>query len=393
MNVMSWDHIKRGLPSVPLSVWLLGLALWLGLSSGQGAHGFVSTFNAGFGRALGEFALILLPSFVLAAAMERHSVRTTGRLPLLVAPWAGAGMVCPDTAYAALSPIAGRQKLAVAMGAYAGFKLLFPAGPLIVATGLGLGQGQMQNQLLWYSLLVFLPVWGVGVWWAWRMGGSEGVDSAALVPTSTDGVSSNMGRLLAPFILMALLLGIGMFWESRSAGLLYLTQPKGALMAAAMLAWWLVPPDGRRDCLDAALRRTGSLLLVIGMASAFGAVLLGTGVLDGWALAGKGWRGVLSLFVLTALFKLIQGSSMATFAAVTPVAAAFQAISQLPVEAAVLAICAGSFVSILPNDSFYWLVRRDALVRTSEGRSLAVLAMGSLLQALTALVTVGLVVL
>lgn len=389
MNTMRWDHVKRVLPSAPLSVWLLGLALWLGLSSGQGAQGFVSTFNAGFGRALGEFALILLPSFVLAAAMARQGVPTAGRLPVLVAPWAGAYMVCPDTAYAALSPIAGRHKLAVAMGAYAGFKLLFPAGPLIVATGLGLGQGQ----LLWYGLLVFLPVWGVGVWWAWRMGGEEASDGSGSAPATTDERPCGMGRLLAPFALMALLLGIGMVWESRSAGLLYLTQPKGALMAAAALAWWLVPPHARRDCVDAALRRTGSLLLVIGVASAFGAVLLGTRILDGWALGGQGWRGVLSLFVLTALFKLIQGSSMATFAAVTPVAAAFQASNPLPVEAAVLAICAGSFVSILPNDSFYWLVRRDALALAPEWRSSVVLAVGALLQALTALAGVWLLVL
>jgi GntP family gluconate:H+ symporter len=297
--------------------------------------------------------------------------------------------VCPDTAYAALSPIAGRQKLAVALGAYAGFKLLFPAGPLIVATGLGLGQGQ----LLWYGLLVFLPVWGVGVWWAWQMGGNAAAGSDGAAPLATNEGTSGMGRLMAPFVFMALLLAVGMVWESRNAGLLYLTQPKGALMAAALLAWWMVPPEERRECLEAALRRTGSLLLVIGMASAFGAVLLGTGVLDGWVLAGDGWRGVLSLFVLTAVFKVIQGSSMATFAAVTPVAAAFMANSPLPMEAAVLAICAGSFVSILPNDSFYWLVRRDALVSASEWRSLTTLAVGALLQALTALAMVVLLVL
>jgi len=389
MGFMSLNHIGRFLPSAPLSVWLLGLALWLGLGSGQGAAGFVNTFNAGFGRALGEFALILLPSFVLAGAMARQQVNTTGRLAALVAPWAGAGMVCPDTAYAALSPIAGRQKLAVALGAYAGFKLLFPAGPLIVATGLGLGQGQ----LLWYGLLVFLPVWGVGVWWAWQMGGNAAAGSDGAAPLATNEGTSGMGRLMAPFVFMALLLAVGMVWESRNAGLLYLTQPKGALMAAALLAWWMVPPEERRECLEAALRRTGSLLLVIGMASAFGAVLLGTGVLDGWVLAGDGWRGVLSLFVLTAVFKVIQGSSMATFAAVTPVAAAFMANSPLPMEAAVLAICAGSFVSILPNDSFYWLVRRDALVSASEWRSLTTLAVGALLQALTALAMVVLLVL
>jgi GntP family gluconate:H+ symporter len=99
----------------------------------------VSAFNTGFGRALGEFALILLPSFTLAAALSRQNIASNvaGRTVALASPVAGAGMICPDTAYAALSPAAGRYKMDTAFGAYAGFKLLYPAGPLIVAAGLG----------------------------------------------------------------------------------------------------------------------------------------------------------------------------------------------------------------------------------------------------------------
>lgn len=34
------------------------------------------------------------------------------------------------------------------------------------------------------------------------------------------------------------------------------------------------------------------------------------------------------------------------------------------------AVCLGSFVAILPNDSYYWLVKSDAFPEYSTGRSI-----------------------
>ena len=87
-----------------MALWIVVLALALGLSSGMAAADIVAQFNAAFGRALGEFALILLPSFILAAALTRNDLgsEAAGRTVVFAAPAAGAGMICPDTAYAAL---------------------------------------------------------------------------------------------------------------------------------------------------------------------------------------------------------------------------------------------------------------------------------------------------
>ena len=133
------------LPDIPLVIWMVILAIGMGFYSGLSAPELIREFNTGFGSALGEFALILLPSFTLAAALSCQSATPAKGLAATMSPIAGAGMVCPDTAYAALSPIAGRQKLDVAFGSYAGFKLLFPAGPLIVATGLGVADPPCQS--------------------------------------------------------------------------------------------------------------------------------------------------------------------------------------------------------------------------------------------------------
>ncbi len=384
---MSYAAFTRGfsirslLPNWPLTIWMVAITLALGLLGGLETDGLIAAFNTGFGRALGEFTLILLPSFTLAAVLNRQESNAPGGVAAVAAPFAGAGMICPDTAYAALSPVAGPHRLDVAFGAYAGFKLLYPAGPLIVATGLGVAD----DSLMLYGAALLLPVWAAGVLWGRLHSGAEVAADAETKASSGLGLL----RVFGPFLLMALLLVLGWALDlSRITLAEFITQPKGALLTAATFALLSLPKQSRRDCLDTAVRRTSSLLLIIGAASAFGAVLMQVVPLDGILPAGSGVAGIIALFVLTALFKLAQGSSMATFAAITPVAAPLVVAMDVPAAAAVLAICAGSFVAIFPNDSFYWLVRKDALGQTSEARAVATLSLGALIQALIGLVII-----
>lgn len=387
-STLTTTAIRSSIPDLPIVIWMIGLAVVLGLAGGLDAQTVVATFNTGFGRALGEFALILLPSFALAAALSRAEMASAGGVAVGAAPLAGAGMICPDTAYAALSPVAGPSKLRVAFGAYGGFKLLYPAGPLIVATGLDVAH----DSLLIYGLALLIPVWITGLAWA-RLWEPRAVYASE---TASVGIFSQL-RTFTPFLVLAGLLVTGAALDLKASPILdFLTLPKGALLLAAIVALVQVVPSERRACLDSAVRRTGSLLLVIGAASAFGAVLTTLVSLDALVPNDAGVLGVIGLFVLTAVFKLVQGSSMATFAAVAPVAAPVVAGMGLHPAAAVFAICAGSFVSILPNDSYYWLVRRDALEAHTEQRAVAILAGGATLQALVALalivvaITIGL---
>ncbi|PWJ10679.1 permease [Jannaschia seohaensis] len=373
--------LKSHLPDLPLVIWMVSLALTLGLVGGSSAEQVISGFNAGFGRALGEFALILLPSFTLAAALSRQNIAsdTAGRATALASPIAGAGMICPDTAYAALSSAAGRYKLSMAFGAYAGFKLIYPAGPLIVATGLGvLGSPEINPlALMLIGIGLALPVWAVGAIWA-RLVAVEHADSSELETARAD----LLLKAFTPFFVMAGLLVSGSMIGQTGFGVLdFLLMPKGALVTAAIVALIQTSPDARRACLDSAVRRTGSLLLLIGAASAFGAVLTEMVEFDRLAPQGSGAATLLALFFLTVLFKLTQGSSMATFAAISPVAAPIVASSNVSEVGAVFAICLGSFIAILPNDSFYWLVRKDALATEAEGRAIWVLTGGAVAQA------------
>lgn len=375
------SRLSTHVPDLPLVIWMVFLTLVLGLSTGMGADEVVAAFNTGFGRALGEFALILLPSFTLAAVLSRRNIASAaaGRTVALASPVAGAGMICPDTAYAALSPAAGRYKIDTVFGAYAGFKLLYPAGPLIVAAGLGVA-GVEPAILLLCGVLLTLPVWAAGVIWG-RLA-TKGIHEQAETGKATD--NKTLLRAFAPFAVMASLLVVGGFAGPTGNGAIdFLLLPKGALITAAVLALLQTAPTERRDCLDSAVRRTGSLLLVIGAASAFGAVLTGLVALDRLVPSGDGVLTLVALFILTVLFKVAQGSSMATFAAIAPVAAPAVLASGVNEIAAVFAICLGSFIAILPNDSYYWLARRDALAdEQSEGRVIAILTGGAVVQAL-----------
>jgi gluconate:H+ symporter, GntP family len=366
----------RAAVSIPLPLLLILAGLALAFAGGLTAADTVAAFNQGYGRALGEFALLLIPSFILAACLARAETGGTGRIAALAAPLAGAGMVCPDTAYAALSPLAGPHRLRLAFGAFAGFKLLLPAGPLIVATGLGAGG----HRLLPLGLLLLAAAWAAGEVWL------RFAAPPAAAP-ETRARSGSPWTVAAPFLILIGLLTAGAALGTTGlAPLDFLLSPKGALIAASVQALIATAPGQRRECQTAGLKRAGDLLLVIGAAGGFAAIL--TRVVPVADLAAQWLRPdavLLTLFVTAAAFKAVQGSSMATFAAVAPVTAPLIAASGADPVAAVYAICLGSFVAILPNDSFYWLVRRDALAADGERRAAFVLAGGSVVQALAGL--------
>ncbi len=368
------SRISDVFPDMPLVVWMMIITVLIGITSGMGSKELVSVYNSGWGHAIGEFALILLPSFVLAAALEKQRIEMSPQVSVGLAPLAGAGMVCPDTAYAAISPMVRKHKLPLAFGAYSGFKLLFPAGPLLVATSLGVGDAK----LLGFCLLMFIPVWVAGLLYGYIVE-SRYLASGKLTDLNTFKMSLNV---LWPFLLLATLLTLGVVADmSFNVWLDFATNPKGALFITAVSALSMVVRDSRRSCIDSGLRRTGSLLLIIGAASAFSAILTSVVPINDMFSTQSGLFTLISLFVLTAIFKLLQGSSMSTFAAAGPVAVPIVAAAEVSPVLAVVAICLGSFVAILPNDSYYWLVKQDTMAAESDFKATAILAGGSTIQA------------
>lgn len=367
---------------VPLPLVMLLVTVLLGIGSGMNSSVLFHRINVGFGSALGEFALILIPSFTLAAALSRPGGAVgSGRITTLLAPFVGAGMVCPDTAYAALSPMAGGRKLSLVFGAYAGFKLLVPAGPAIIATALG----GVDNRLFIIAIPVFFVAWMVGLAYARWLEATS--DDDARDPDGRIGM-----RVAAPLLAIIVLVVIGFAASGRvilPPVLDFLVSPKGALLVAAVIALIPLTTEEKTQALESGMRRTAPLLLTIGAASALGTILVATLPVTRLAELVVSTGLVLpALFLFTATFKVVKGSSMATFAGTSGIIAALLPSLQVSPEAATLAMCAGAFVTIAPNDSLFWLVRQDAFAGQSDSVAMRVLAIGPILQGMAALLAV-----
>jgi len=362
--------------SLPLPVLLMLGALAIGLGAQLPPEEVVRRFGLGFGRSLGDIALILLPSFLIAASLGHRTMPGIGRAASLLAPFGAAGMICSTTGYAALAPLAGAYRLSLAMGALAGFALLVPAGPLIVSASLGLED----PAIFVLGFVILVPVVIAGELWLRLVdGASERQTLEAIAKQGGDWFG------FAPFAVLAGLLLAGWLLDVRSLPVIgFFVQPKGALLMAGVAAWIGTPAPFRRECVDSAVRRTTGLLLLIGAASAFGGMVTSVVPVATLLPSGEGSQliGILGLFGLAALLKLLQGSIMATFAAVGPLVSPVVLHLGLPSAVAVYAICIGALIAIVPNDNYYWLVRRDALEGADERAAIVRLTGASICQGL-----------
>ena len=372
----------RQLNVVPFPLVMLLLCLALGLATNMELHYMFKLIGEGFGAPLGEIALTLIPSFTIASAISQSkSAASGGGVATAIAPFAGAAMVCPDTAYAALSPMSANRKLSVLFGSYAGFKLLIPAGPAIVAAALG----GLTPKLIAWSVILFVVCWLVGLLYARQHEETKShLKSKSILPPAA---------IAVPLALLVILITIGAILSWRNAALPtsveFLFNPKGALIIAAIAALSFVDHAGRAKALESGIKRTAPLLLMIGAASALGTVLVTSLPFDQLAqsLVSTG-MAIPALFLLTVSFKVAKGSSMATFAGTSGLVAALLPNLNVSPEAATLAMCAGAFVTIAPNDSLYWLVRQDAFASGEEHRATWVLGVGATLQGLAAIAVV-----
>jgi len=99
----------------------------------------------------------------------------------------------------------------------------------------------------------------------------------------------------------------------------FFTTPAGALIATLLLIAISCKPGEVQDLLSKAIRRTSSLLFTIAWASALGQalgmVLPKDLIQQAFSASGSTTHILVGVFLLAAVFKTLNGSSLATFAA------------------------------------------------------------------------------
>ncbi|MFC0337670.1 gluconate:H+ symporter, GntP family [Kushneria avicenniae] len=394
---------------------LVIVSIGTALATGIGVSDLVSTLTGGFGKTLGNVAMLIGFGAVLgrivavsggARVLSDTLIRICGRkrapLGLSIAALLFCFPIFLDAAYVVMLPIifAVARELKGSLLLYglpvAGSALVMHAlmpphpGPVAAAVFLHADIGLV----LFVGLLVGLPTWYVmgyrlAVWLANRtpfqpvpdvMGGEE--DDGAPAPA----FGTVLLVLLLPLVLIFLNTGISTLM---SAGILpednalleafiVIGETPIALLISTCVAMWLLifrrgitsPMDAINDIIEKALAPVCTIILITGAGGMFGGVLTASGI--GNALAASldaiGMPLILAGYLIASVIRIAQGS--ATVAGTTaagimaPAVLAQPELAGMPAACITTAIVAGAIGYSHVNDSGFWLVGRFLQVET-----------------------------
>lgn len=136
-------------------------------------------------------------------------------------------------------------------------------------------------------------------------------------------------RVVLPLAVFVVLLITGyVIPQNQHSVIEFFTTPAGALIATSLWIAVSCKPGEVQDLLSKAMRRTSSLLFTIGCASApgqaLGLVLPKDLIQQAFSASGSTTHILVGVFLLAAIFKTMNGSSLATFAAIRGCGEAFQ---------------------------------------------------------------------
>ncbi len=418
------------LARLPAFLALLVASLFAAAAGGLPPAEIAETLRQAMGATLGYIAVVIGVGALLgellsrSGAARRIAEALVGALGAARAPAAlgvaGLLVAIPvffDVAFIVFVPLvyglaraAGRSHLDLAFpllaGLAVGHAFVPPTpGPVAVAGILGVDLGWV----IVFGLAAGVPALAVGGLWFGRLaarrltaaraagsappgggavlpggteppaGGTAPPDEAPLAagppadpPAGPPSAGLAVALLALPLVLIVAATSAGVLLDEgdpRRGALQLAGHPFTALIAATLLAWWLL---GRRRGLSAAelgaasaraLEPVGQIILVTGAGGVLGKVLVAIGVGDAvaGAVAGAGVPPVVLAFLLAAAVRIAQGS--ATVAMVTAAGLLAPLVEAQPVNAAGLAaisvaIAAGATVLSHVNDSGFWLVSR-----------------------------------
>lgn len=182
---------------------------------------------------------------------------------------------------------------------------------------------------------------------------------------------------ILPIILPVILIGMGTWVkkESSEEGILKFIanfeNPIISMLIAVSVAFTLVPKNKLKEAvsewIEEAIETAAPTIFITAAGGALASVIKITPLMDMIALRLSGINGTILLpFIMSALFKTIQGSS--TVAMVTTAGIFAPLISNIGIrpEICALAIGAGSMICSHTNDSYFWVVQKFSDTSVNE---------------------------
>lgn len=405
---------------------LIAMSVAMGLVLGLPPSVIVNDVVEGFGGILGYVGLITLAACIVGELLKETGativisesiLKLLGKSRSLLAVGAAGYLVAPpvncnDTAFLVLSPVARALgnagcystafvSLALAAGAYTSFKLVFPAAPLYAAT---MFQANLAEVIV-LGFLVSIPVFAIGLLWthAYMRYGSNR-DPRTCSPLSDEQSQNSHEKLPSVIesygiiaIPLALILGRALVdaYSSEANGIRasidFLGHPVVAMLIAASVGLFAArayPREKVSQWVSDGVARGASIIAIVGGGGVLGRILVDAdmGRILVSSIAGIGVSGALTIFLVAAVIKTAQGSSVVTM--VTAPSILLPMLPSLGVSPtlATLLVCAGAMISLHVNDSYFWVVTGFSQMSVPEGiKSLTVM---SILQGLTAFVLI-----
>lgn len=384
---------------------LLLVAAITGIAAGFDGERIIALLKTGLGSTIEKIGLLIVLGATLGVLLEKAGATASlaravlgltgeSRAPLALSV-IGFGVGFPifcDSGFVVLSGLAvslaaqspGRRVwlvVSLATGLYA-VHCLVPPHPGITAAAGTLGADIGRTMLL--GAVAALPAAAVGYLWAKWLNRRAGIPPVEVLdyqpqqqPERLPSPLLSALPVVGPVALIAIKSLVLLEPAPVASGLLNVVKIAGdpvvALLIGILLCLPLFPKIEKtavNQLLEAALVKSGGILLITGAGGAFGEVIkaLNLGEVFGPAFAASG-LGLLIPFALAAVFKTAQGSS--TVAVISAASILAPLLPSLGFDAensrifALLAMGAGSMMVSHTNDSYFWVVSRFGQLDTN----------------------------
>ncbi len=352
--------------SLVVSAMLYGLLVGMGFDT----MGFIST---GLGKIFSSLAVVVFSGAVLAEYLRKTEaidrivadLLMLSKRGLLVAGVAGylisLPVMCSITAYMILEPVVsclGRQTkggsrrllFMTAASSVISFNLVYPSPVMVSLAGsLEIDAGDLLALGVPVSLLLFIAVYVYML----RLPIEMAETAQCLVP------AISRSKAWFPLLLPMGLILIGILLDGDWARLV--GNPSVALLIGAMICLALVR-EKMLEMVHTATRRSGTILLDLCGAGAFGYVVAQSGLGKEIFSLGQALPVLVLPFLVSSVLQLAQGSRVVT------VVVAAQVLAGYPLDGLTLAllISAGAFMFSYISDPYFWLIKESTGASMNE---------------------------